>query len=51
MTKLLSILLWAAVSAAGAAGFAVLALHGGETVNAAWIVIAAVCTYMVAYRF
>jgi len=51
MTKLLSILLWAAVSAAGAAGFTVLALHRGETINAAWIVIAAVCTYMVAYRF
>jgi carbon starvation protein len=51
MSKLLSIVLWAAVSAAGAAGFAALALHRGETVNAAWIVLAAVCTYMVAYRF
>ncbi|MBI2536746.1 MAG: carbon starvation protein A [Gemmatimonadetes bacterium] len=46
-----SILLWAAISAAGAGGFAVLALHRGESVNAAWLVIAAVCTYMVGYRF
>ena len=51
MNKLLSILLWGAISAAGAAAFAILALHRGETVNAAWLVIAAVCTYMVAYRF
>ena len=51
MNNPLSILLWAAISTGGAAGFAVLALHRGESVNAAWLVIAAVCTYMVAYRF
>src|SRR3989442_4044765 len=51
MNKLLSALLWAAIAAAGAAGFAVLALHRGETVSAAWMVIAAVCTYVVGYRF
>ena len=51
MNNVLSMLLWAAVSAAGATGFAVLALHRGETVSAAWMVIAAVCTYMVGYRF
>ncbi|HWP37208.1 MAG TPA: carbon starvation CstA family protein, partial [Gemmatimonadales bacterium] len=51
MRKLLSILLWTAIAAAGATGFAVLALHRGETINAAWLVIAAVCTYVVAYRF
>ena len=51
MRKLLSILLWAGVSALGAAGFAVIALKRGETINAAWVLIAAVCTYMVGYRF
>lgn len=51
MNKLLSLLLWAGISAAGAAGFAVLALSRGESVNAAWLVIAAVSTYVVAYRF
>jgi carbon starvation protein len=42
---------WTAVSLLGAAAFAVLALSRGETVSAAWIVIAAVCTYTIGYRF
>src|SRR5215471_11646188 len=44
-------LLWAAVVALGVVSFAIVALSRGETVNAAWLVIAAVCTYVVAYRF
>jgi len=44
-------LLWTAVVLLGAASFAIIALSRGETVNAAWLVIAAVCTYFVAYRF
>ena len=44
-------LLWGGISALGAAGFGVLALSRGETVNAAWLLVAAVCTYAVAYRF
>src|SRR5688572_15412584 len=51
MTNLLSAVIWAAVSVLGASAFAVLALHRGETVSAAWMVIAAVCTYVVGYRF
>jgi carbon starvation protein len=51
MRKLLSILIWGAVAALGAAGFGVLALSRGETVNAAWLLTAAICTYAVAYRF
>lgn len=51
MKKLLSILIWAAIAALGALGFGVLALSRGETVNAAWLLTAAVCTYLVAYRF
>ena len=43
-------LLWALVALAGAAGWGVLALHRGETINAAWLVLAAVGTYLVAYR-
>jgi len=46
-----SALLWAAVIALGAVSFAIIALNRGETVNAAWLVTAAVCTYFVAYRF
>src|SRR3990172_8537313 len=51
MRKLASVLIWAAIAALGAAGFAVLALRRGESVNAAWLLVAAVCTYVVAYRF
>jgi len=35
-------ILWTLVAAIGAAGWAMLALHRGETVNAAWLVLAAV---------
>src|SRR5688572_25261477 len=51
MKKLLSVLLWGVIAALGAAAFGVLALKRGETINAAWLLIAAVCTYAVAYRF
>src|SRR5256885_14838854 len=51
MRKLLSILLWTAISALGAASFAWLALSRGEPVNAAWLLVAALCTYAVSYRF
>src|SRR5437867_3390321 len=34
-----------------AAAFGVMALARGETISAAWLVVAAVCTYAVAYRF
>src|SRR5256712_10136618 len=51
MRRLASVLLWSGISALGAAGFGVLALSRGETVNAAWLLVAAVCTYAVAYRF
>src|SRR5688500_6100136 len=51
MRKPLSILGWTAVSFLGAGAFAWLALSRGETVSAAWLLIAALCTYAVAYRF
>jgi carbon starvation protein len=41
---------WTAAGLAGVAGWAVLALNRGETINAAWLVLAAVGTYLVAYR-
>ena len=49
--RLLSILIWGAISVLGAGAFAFLALYRGETINAVWIVVAAFCTYAVAYRF
>jgi len=46
-----SILLWTVISLLGAAAFGVLALSRGETISAAWLLTAAVCTYVVGYRF
>src|SRR4051794_10188926 len=51
MPKPLSVLIWLAVAAVGAAAFAAIALSHGETVSAAWLLTAAICTYLVAYRF
>lgn len=51
MKKWISYLVWAAVSAAGAAAFGILALSRGESINAVWLLVAAICTYAVAYRF
>jgi carbon starvation protein len=51
MPKPLSILIWTLVSLAGAGSFAFLALGRGEQVSAAWLLTAAVCTYLVAFRF
>ena len=42
---------WLVVALAGAVAWGVLALHRGETINAAWLVVAAVGTYLIAYRF
>ena len=44
-------LAWILVSALGAAAWGVVALHRGETISAAWLVLAAIGTYLVAYRF
>ncbi len=43
--------IWVGVAIAGAAACALLALSRGETVSAAWLLIAAVCSYLIAYRF
>jgi carbon starvation protein len=51
MSKLLSRLGWILVALAGASAFGWLALSRGERVSAAWLVTAAVCTYLIAYRF
>jgi carbon starvation protein len=51
MGKVLSWLGWLVVALAGAGAFAWLALSRGEQVSAAWLVTAAVCTYLISYRF
>ncbi len=47
----LRILGWSAVSGLGAASVAMLAWSRGEPVNALWMVVAALCTFAISYRF
>ena len=42
---------WLLVALVGAVAWGVLALHQGETISAAWVVLAAVGTYLIGYRF
>jgi carbon starvation protein len=46
-----SLLGWSAVAALGAAAVGILALARGEPVSALWMVVAALCTFALAYRF
>ncbi|MGD6979995.1 MULTISPECIES: carbon starvation CstA family protein [Citricoccus] len=45
------IVLWAVIALVGGIAWAILAISRGETINAIWFVFAAVCTYLIAYRF
>ena len=42
---------WGAVALLGAVAWSVIAIGRGETINAIWFVFAAVCTYLIAFRF
>jgi carbon starvation protein len=44
-------LIWAAIVVLGAVSFGIVALSRGEPVNAAWLLVAALCVYVIAYRF
>jgi len=44
-------LLWVIIGVVGAVAWGVLALHRGETVSAAWLLLAAIGTYLIGYRF
>ncbi|HDH1521331.1 TPA: carbon starvation protein CstA [Klebsiella quasipneumoniae subsp. similipneumoniae] len=44
-------LIWALLSVIGAFALGYIALNRGEQINALWIVVAAVCVYLIAYRF
>lgn len=51
MTDYRANVVWFSVALFGALSLATLALWRGETVNAVWLVSAATCTYVLAYRF
>ncbi len=44
-------LFWVGVAILGAFALGGIALHKGETINAMWIIVAAVCVYAIGYRF
>ncbi len=49
--QVLGSVLWTAVALAGAAALAVIALVRGEQISVVWLLVAAVATYSVAFRF
>jgi len=51
MSKTFRVVIWIAVAVLGALALATVALHRGEQINAMWLVVAAVCTYALGYRF
>ncbi len=51
MKRAVSITIWALVALLGAGALGAIAVHRGEPLNAMWFVIAAVCCYLVAFRF
>ncbi|MFC0399959.1 carbon starvation CstA family protein [Paraburkholderia rhizosphaerae] len=51
MNRASGFLVWTAVALLGAFAFGTIALANGERVSALWVVIAAVCVYLIAYRF
>jgi carbon starvation protein len=51
MKKILGHAAWACVAVLGAFAFAGIALNRGETINSFWLVVAAVCIYLIGFRF
>jgi len=51
MHKNLKAIIWIAVTLLGAAALAGIAFNRGESINALWLITAAVCIYAIAYRF
>jgi carbon starvation protein len=48
--RILQILFWTALAVVAASALATIALHRGEPISATWFVLAAACSYLVAYR-
>src|SRR5713101_1067332 len=51
MKSIVRVLVWTCVAAIGALSLATIAIHRGEPINAMWLVLAALCTYALGYRF
>ena len=50
-SPLRSFLSWGAVAIIGAWALGVIALQRGEPINAVWLIVAAICVYLIGYRF
>src|ERR1035441_8538515 len=51
MKKTITALFWFLLASLGTGCYATLALRRGEPVNSAYLIVAAVCTYGIGYRF
>src|SRR5471030_1026172 len=51
MNKFLKTFVWVGVSLLGAGALAKIAFQRGESLSAIWFIVAAVCVYLVTYRF
>src|SRR5215831_806917 len=51
MKKILATVFWAALAVAGAGAYATLAFHRGEPLNSTYLLVAAICSYAIGYRF
>jgi carbon starvation protein len=51
MKKTASALIWTVIACLGAWAYATLAWHRGEPLNSAYILVAALCTYAIGFRF
>jgi carbon starvation protein len=49
--KILKVFIWTAVAVTGALALSAIALRRHEQISAMWLVVAAVCTYALGYRF
>ncbi len=50
MKRFFELLIWAGLAIVAAIALATIALHRGEPISATWFVLAAACSYLVAYR-
>lgn len=51
MSRIISVISWLFVTFLGVASLATIAIYHGEKINALWIVVSAICVYLIAYRY